>query len=181
VTHISITAFISLLSLLNLLLILGIIRRLREHESRIRDMSMRNDSQWQLPDLIPSVGESIEEFTAKTVDGAIIDQRSVFGGTNIFLDASCDSCHDRIPDIINWAKGGKREKIFAFVNGRDEDKADIIAALNPVAQVVSDAFQLHVTKSFRVRKFPAYLTLDSAGIITAASEDLHTLRHASAH
>ncbi|MFI7633496.1 hypothetical protein [Nonomuraea sp. NPDC049400] len=179
-THISITAVVSLLSLFNLLLMLGVIRRLREQDSRIRDMSVRNDPQWRLPSPIPGIGELIDEFTAETVDGAIIDHRRVFGGTVIFLDASCDSCHDRIPDIINWAKNGRRENIFAFVNGHDADKADMIAALNPVAQVVSDTFQLHVTKSFRVRKFPVYLTLDPEGIITAAGEDFHALFKASA-
>jgi hypothetical protein len=178
--YFSITALLCLLCLVNLLLMLGIVRRLRDHESRIQEMSMQRGPDWHPIDPIPSVGESIEEFTAETVDGAAIDHRSVFGATAVFLDANCDSCHDRIPEIAQWAKGGERARIFAFVNGQDEEKAEIIAALNPVTQVVSDTFQLHVTKSFRVRKFPAYLALDNRGTITAAGEDFHTLFQSSA-
>src|SRR5688572_23755647 len=90
--------FASVLGLLNLLLVIGVIRRLREHT----ELLSQHSSGARRADLVMlAAGERIGEFEAAIAGGdtfstAVLPQRLLAG----FFTPWCDSCHERLPAFI---------------------------------------------------------------------------------
>ncbi|WP_328338975.1 TlpA family protein disulfide reductase [Micromonospora sp. NBC_00421] len=103
---------VGVLVAVNLLLCLGIVRRVREHATRLAALP-------ELPaDGMLPVGAPVGSFTAHAVDGTPVTRESLpDGGLCVFLAADCPPCRDELPDVVEAAAAGRR--VVAVVVGDD--------------------------------------------------------------
>ncbi|MFG1656826.1 hypothetical protein ACGFIY_09895 [Micromonospora chersina] len=160
------------LGALNLLLALGVIRRLREHTKLLdalyeyvgatRTVGPGTDARG------PSAGDVVGDFTATTVDGLPVARDLLAGPTVVaFLSPDCRGCREQLPELLAWARGQDRQRVLAVVNGRSGDPAELVAALDPVAQVVVETARTPVADAFRVQAYPLFCVLGEGGVLTA--------------
>jgi hypothetical protein len=153
---------IGLLCLLNLALMLGVIRRLREHSARI---SSGISAQ---PDPMLSVGEMVDEFTTTTVDGEPVSRDLLTGQTIVgFFDPDCELCHEHLPGFIAEAGASGRERALAVVRGSGDDATEMVALLTPAARVVTEQRRGPVARAFHVKAMPSFCRLDESHVIRA--------------
>jgi hypothetical protein len=176
------------LCLLDLVLTFGVIRRLREHAAALeRLVAGPRPAGVPVPALVrpvgdpvalggaPPVGRRIGDFTARTVDGEqFATDRLADGTVVVFVAADCASCRAQLPDLVRWAGGRDRAHSLVVIDAQVADPADLVAALDPVAQVIVEPAGTAVTTAFGATAFPAYCVVDG-GRVTASSLDLSEL------
>ncbi|OKI81715.1 hypothetical protein [Micromonospora sp. CB01531] len=160
------------LGALNLLLALGVIRRLREHTKLLDALyEYVGATRTAAPGegaRGPSAGDVVGEFTATTVDGLPLAPDLLATPTVVaFLSPDCGGCREQLPELLDWARGQDRQRVLAVVDGRSGDPADLVEALNPVAQVVVEAVDGPVANAFRVQAYPLFCVLGEGGVLTA--------------
>jgi hypothetical protein len=152
---------------LNITLTVGIVRRLREHSTQLTEL--RN------PDAVMAGPETVTgEFSAETVDGQRLSERDWQGLTLVgFFSPTCTACHERLPVFIEHARRmpGGRPQVLAIVVGQ-EDTAEQVAQLTPVARTVVEAPDGPLAKAFSVKGFPAFAVVDDGRRILASGYDL---------
>ncbi|MGW4022109.1 TlpA disulfide reductase family protein [Streptomyces sp. NPDC005009] len=155
----SLTLFVGLLCALDLLLTLGVIKRLREHDSSLAAM----------PKAQPAVqiGDSVGEFTATAVDGTRVTAGALPGQTLVgFFSPTCRPCQEKLPQFVRYAaaRGNGPGSVLAVVVTEDADEGtEFVAALSPVARVLLDTPRGPVTRAFKARSFPTVLTTEAVG------------------
>ncbi|MEV7796272.1 hypothetical protein AB0O68_30440 [Streptomyces sp. NPDC087512] len=155
---IALTVFVGLLCALDLVLTLGVIKRLREHTALLA-----KGSQPARPAI--QVGESVGRFMATTVDGAPLEPGSLHGETLVgFFSPTCRPCQEKLPQFAAYAaaRSGGRDGVLAVVVTEEDDAAEFVAALSPVARVVVEGRQGPVGTAFMAHSFPTMLTVESA-------------------
>ncbi|MEJ3651517.1 hypothetical protein WEH80_00730 [Actinomycetes bacterium KLBMP 9759] len=167
---------VGLLVVLDLLLTFGVIRRLREHTELLSQRP-------SMPDIIAAPGTTISPFAATTVEGDVIADADLVGGTMVgFFSPGCGACTEQMPAFLTAAKShpGGQERVLAVVTGRDEDTVEQVQTLSPVARVVVVEHGHDVEKAFAVSGYPAFALMGEGGSV-AVSGSLTTVAAASAN
>lgn len=170
--HVAATVTLAMVTLLNLLLTLGVVRRLRgltpggAHPTDEPGPVMLAD------------GELVGSFTATATTGEVVDRARLSGLTLVgFFSPGCSACKDKLPDFIQraTAMAGGRERVIATITSREGVGEGMVAALEPVAQVVVEQQENPIFVAFDVRGFPAYCLIDADGRVQASAQDLRAL------
>jgi hypothetical protein len=160
------------LSLLNLVLLLGVVRRLREHESRLAAAELAGMAGEGPAELIAPVGSRVAEFSARTVDGRSLDKEALATPALVgFFSPGCDSCHERLPDFRRAAADNAGRALAVVVrDGADVDP--LVGELERVASVVVEDPDGPLTSAFGVRGFPVFALVGTGGTIEARGYQL---------
>ncbi|HEU5353251.1 MAG TPA: hypothetical protein VFU65_02260 [Actinocrinis sp.] len=162
---IALAVVVGAVSLLNLVLVLGVVRRLREHADRISRLSP------EPPNPMLAVAQQAEPFDAVTVEGEHVSRAALSGLTLVgVFSPNCPACAERLPRFLELAGSypGGRGRVLAVVVGERDEAGDQIAALSPVARVVLETMEGSITKALRIRGFPAFGVLDESGTVVSA-------------
>jgi len=160
------------LTLLNIAMLTAVVRRLREHETRIAALAEGAAVAAPPPEIIAPAGHRVEDFTAETVDGRQLDRTSLQSPALVgFFSPSCDSCHERIPDFRK-ATGDHDGSALAVVVRDGRDPAELVADLDGSATIVLEEPEGPLATAFGVRGFPAFALLDRDGTIRASGYEL---------
>ncbi|MFE9203520.1 TlpA family protein disulfide reductase [Micromonospora sp. NPDC007230] len=156
VTTVAMT-ILALVCALNLLLLVGVIQRLREYESRSSDPRQ--------PDLSLPVGARTGEFTAVSTTGVaisdrLLDRRTVVG----VFSPTCTPCHRQLPAFIEYA--GRADSAIAVVMTDGDDHTELAARLEESCPVVVEPQGGPITRALGVIGTPALLVLED-GVVVA--------------
>jgi thiol-disulfide isomerase/thioredoxin len=165
------------LCLVNLVLVLGVLRRLREHAERLDEHHGRHGGERDAP--MASVDGTVQEFTAVADDGTPLS-RGWLGGVVLvgFFSLSCKPCRDFLPRFVEAATrhpGGRAQTLAVVVGASDEAAAPFVAALRPVATLIREDEQGPVMTAFGVRGFPAFALVEEEGRVRASAFDIEAL------
>ncbi|MFD7712102.1 TlpA family protein disulfide reductase [Streptomyces sp. NPDC059786] len=152
------TVFVGLLCTLDLLLTLGVIKRLREHTELLAAARSAPPA--------AQVGDTIGEFHTVAVDGSPVGADALRGETLVgFFSPTCRPCQEKLPSFAELAaaRGGRRAGALAVVVTEEDDAAEFVAALEPVARVVVEQRQGPVGRAFKAHSFPTVLMVESDG------------------
>jgi hypothetical protein len=149
----------ALLTAGSLLLNLGVVRRLREHESVLSEIRMRPPA---TPVLAIKPGESPTPFEAVDVDGRELTHRAIAFSRVTFFTADCQACEKALPEFLARPPA-QREQTIAVVVGPEPATADYVERLRSRARVVREDFGGPVSTAFGVRGFPVTVLLDEDG------------------
>lgn len=148
-------AFVGTLGALNLVLLLGVIRRLREHTDLL---AQRANGTRELP--VIAVGERVGEATAVALSGAgISTSRLPDGAVVAFFATDCRPCREKVPAFADFARGlpGGPDQVLAVVVDVTGDGGLFTDVLAEVAQVVVEGPDGPLSKAFQVSAFPTAL------------------------
>ncbi|MCP2322879.1 thiol-disulfide isomerase/thioredoxin [Hamadaea flava] len=175
---IAIATFAAVLGLLNLLLLLGVVRRIREHTKLL-------DALYEVVGATPgltsqvaatAVGDVVGAFGATATDGAPVNRELIADGTVVaFLSPDCQACHEQLPDLVAWAAAQDRDQVLVVVDGRSGDPEPLVTMLEPVTRVVVDDAAAPFADAFGVRAFPTFFRLDAGGRVTGRGTRLSRL------
>jgi thiol-disulfide isomerase/thioredoxin len=162
---------LSLLSVLNLVLMLGVIRRLRDHTQRLDGLYERTGN----PATGLEAGEVAAEFETTTNDGETLSAASLGERTLIgFFSPSCAPCKDLAPKFAALAAG--HDGAIAVIAGFPDEMGDMLDLLSPVAKIVSgDVDGGPLAKAFGVEAFPRVFLVDETRTVLAAGHTLDAL------
>lgn len=162
---------LALLTLFNLVLLLGVVRRLREHSERLDGTG----AGLPVPEgpMMPA-GETVGAFTTTTTDGDTVARELLDGETLVgFFSPSCQPCKTQLPRFVAHAKSfaGGRDQVLAVVviGDADEDPEPYVTALAGVARVVVEPHGGPLYDAFDVNGFPSVALVDAAGTIQATA------------
>ena len=157
------------LGLLNLVLSFGIIRRLREqaaigHHDPAPDAG---EKPW-----MALQQQQVRPFAVETADGVRIDRDALPDRLLVaFLSATCDACAQRLPRFREVAGRLPRSQVLAIAVGPLEETVALRTELAEFAQVAAEEDLGPVAAAFSVEGYPAFLMLDSAGVVLASGWD----------
>lgn len=154
------------LGLLNLVLLLGVIRRLREHTELL------GDKQSTLPESMLEPGSIPGEFVATDLRGRTHTRADLPPMTLVaFLSPACDLCEAQIPDLLDRARDmpGGAEHVWVVVVGKGSETEPYAARFADVATVFVEPGTGPLPLAFGVKGFPAFGLLDERGILAANS------------
>lgn len=161
------SVFASVLTVVNLGLVVVLVRRVRELDQSVADLSAAS------PQPLLPTGVPIDEFETTTVDGQPLTHELLTAGTMVaFLSPSCETCHGHLPGWIEQASRlpGGRGQALAVV--RDEDVADeMVKPLSKVARTVVESKRGPVSRAFGLQATPAFCTMGEAHVIEAHGYD----------
>jgi hypothetical protein len=162
---------LTVLTLLNITLLLAVIRRLREHETRLAAVTTGATASAE-PEVVAAVGQHIPDFTAESADGRQLDRTSLVTPALVgFFSPSCDSCHERVPDFRKAADELDGTALAVVVrDGRDP--APLVADLRDAATVVLEEPDGPVATAFAVRAFPVFALVGADGTVRASGFEL---------
>jgi hypothetical protein len=159
---------LAVLTLMNIALLLAVVRRLREHETRFATLGSGTGQ----PEIVAPIGQHVEDFTAESVDGQPVDRLGLRAPALVgFFSPSCDSCHERIPDFRK-AAGDHPGSVLAVVVRDGRDPAPLVAELDEAATVVVEEPEGPVSTAFSVRGFPAFALIEADGTVGASGYEL---------
>ncbi|WP_283138243.1 hypothetical protein [Rhizohabitans arisaemae] len=154
--------FVGALCLLNLVLALGILRRLREHTAQLGRLG----------------GAALTPYDPAALVGRAMPAGAAATDVVAFFDVECDTCHERAPRFAELAEG--RTALVAVV-GDIGKAADLIQAVDGVANVVTGDDADRVAHALGLQVFPMFLRVGPDGTIVAAdTEPDHILAAAGA-
>ncbi|MFG1949390.1 TlpA family protein disulfide reductase [Nonomuraea sp. NPDC048826] len=164
---------------LNLLLMLAVLRRLREYDAKWARAGIDNLADRKM---VPEPGTQVADFTATTLDGAEIALSEPAGVSGAdgpllvgFFSPGCPACHDELPRFVEYAGAGGRDRNLVVISGSAEDAADIIEAVAPMARVVVEPIEGPLMTAFAVRGWPSFIALGQDGTVQAAAASVVTL------
>ncbi|MEV1329730.1 hypothetical protein AB0J20_09165 [Micromonospora costi] len=167
------TVLLGLLTLVNLLLILGVVRRLREHTELLSRPSPRDDAR-----VLPA-GATVGDFTATTTDGQPVSRDALVDETLVgFFSPGCDACDALLPEFIDRAATAPRGRagVLAVVEADQDAAQRYVAMLSPVARVVrQQPGTPGLIAALGVGALPAVYLLDGQGRVTASGHGLDGL------
>ncbi|SEG98043.1 hypothetical protein SAMN05444920_111167 [Nonomuraea solani] len=149
--------FVGLLCLFNLVLMLGVLRRLREHTAELGRLAGRSMLMPYDPGVL--VGRALPEAAA----GA-----RLVG----FFDVGCSTCHERAP---LFAEEAGKQPALAVVTGDGAKVGELVAVVGGVASVLTGEEAAHLTHALGVEAFPTFLRADEDGHVVAADTELAEL------
>ncbi|MEV6826035.1 TlpA disulfide reductase family protein [Amycolatopsis sp. NPDC051102] len=157
------------LGVLNLVLLLGVVRRLREHAKAIEAASKGGGT---APEVMIAPGASPDAFTTSTTDGAVLSGDLLPGSALIgFFTPHCGACTEQLPRFLERAEAepGGRSAVLAVVIGldTDDDTRAMARQFEAAARTVIEPPGGPVASAFGVRGFPAVCVLDDDGRIAS--------------
>jgi thiol-disulfide isomerase/thioredoxin len=163
---------LTLLTLFNLVLMLGVIRRLRDHSERLGSLGTGGIPVPPAP-IIPA-GETVGAFATVTTDGDAVSSELFDGETLVgFFSPSCQPCKAQLPKFVAYAESfhGGRDKVLAVVitGAPDEDADPYVTALSGAARVVVESHGGPLSEAFDITGFPSVALVDSAGTVRATA------------
>lgn len=150
----SVVILVGVLCLLNLLLIVGVIRRLRDHSTLLSGMG-------SAPPAI-EVGTEIDAFQVQTVRGEPLSRAELAEETVVaFFSPTCGPCKEELPKFTPFARNypGGRDRVLAVVVGEPQEADDFVAQLGPVAKVVVEERGGALGNAFKTSAFPTLMTV----------------------
>lgn len=153
------------LGLLNLVLVLGVIKRLRESAQ-----SAPIDS----PKVTIGPGDKPEPFAVEAADGSVVDSDGLAGALVGFLSPDCDACHERLPQFLAYAEAVGRDRTIAVLVGTPDEVAEMAARIRPVARVVMEPSYGPMATAFSTIGYPAVVLLDSTGAVAHSGTSFAT-------
>lgn len=163
---------VGLLSLFNLLLMLGVIRRIREYGAQLAASAGQGlHGPPPVSDLVP--GQSPAEFSVRIDEG-----RELSGPAGLrvvaFFSPLCSVCPERVPPFIDYVSNHAiaRDYVLAVIEHNEGLAAPAyVDKLAAVAQVCSGPDGDTVTQAFKMQGNPAFAVLNSDGVLVAAGYD----------
>ncbi|GGV87485.1 hypothetical protein GCM10010294_69450 [Streptomyces griseoloalbus] len=158
---------VALLGLLNLILMLGVLRRLRDHSALLAD---RGGNPFAI-----AVGQEIGEFETSTVDGEPISQDLLEDGTVVaFFSPGCGPCETEVPRFADFAETapGGRNRLLAVIVGETGDATPFVSALCAVSRVVVEDRNGALSTAFRATAYPTVLRVgreDTGQLVVTAN------------
>jgi thiol-disulfide isomerase/thioredoxin len=159
--------FVGLLCFFDLLLSFAIIRKLRHAAPDGGPVP-------QLPGLAAlSHGRPVPPFTATTIVSTQLSLSDFAGRPALFafFGAECKPCRDHLDQFAAYARGfpGGVRHVSVIVAGSADAAADIVVALQDLAQIVIEPDFGPVATAFSVAAFPTFVTVDPDGRIDHAA------------
>ncbi|WP_412543588.1 TlpA disulfide reductase family protein [Longispora sp. K20-0274] len=153
---------VGVLCVLNLFLSFGVIRRLREHTRSLEQLAGGQGG-----DIVLAAGGTVGPFVATTTTGAVVSDGALGGRTLVgFFSPSCEPCKERLPQFVEMARTFDG-RVLAVAVGADADVVDLVASLDPVADVVVETDDGPVNTAFAVRGYPALVVLDGLTVLSS--------------
>ncbi|MFC4118147.1 TlpA family protein disulfide reductase [Nonomuraea zeae] len=141
------------LCLLNIALTVGVIRRLREHETRMQPPPA--------PAVSAPVGAEVNDFTAVSISGKALSKSDTLLETNfLFISADCAPCRDKLPDYLEYLRSARPRTVAVLTpaEGDDTHFTEMRDALSTVADVVVEPYGEPIWKAFAIVGTPAFIT-----------------------
>ncbi|MFI6485737.1 TlpA family protein disulfide reductase [Nonomuraea sp. NPDC050663] len=166
---------------LNLLLMLAVLRRLREYDEKWARAGMDNLAEHRL---VPPPGTRIADFTATTLDGDEIALRDSAGVSGVggpllvgFFSIGCPACHEELPRFVEYAgtAPGGREQNLIVISGSAAEATGIIEVVSPMARVVVEPTDGPLMTAFNVQGWPAFVVLQRDGTVQNSAGGIATL------
>ncbi|MEU7246522.1 hypothetical protein [Streptomyces sparsogenes] len=161
------TVLVGLLGLLNLLLMLGVIRRLREQATPPQEAPVT---------ILPADSE-VGTFSAVDTEGNRLTRDDLTEDLLIiFLSPGCSACEDLLPLLVERAQEYGPDRVLAVVvrgtNGKG-NLGEYVDRLSPVARRVTVVdFGDALTKAFALAGMPAYAEMASSGRVAKSGRTL---------
>ncbi|MEV1174765.1 TlpA disulfide reductase family protein [Nonomuraea sp. NPDC049784] len=170
---------IAILCAFNLVLVLALAKRVRDLATLVAQA--RNTG--NVRDGFLAVGETVGDFTARTVDGRELTRDALTAGAVVgFFSTSCGACREKIPAFVEQARelrGQGRLALAVVVTGPD-DPASYVEPLEQAAHVVVEGHDGLVGSAFKVGAFPAFCVIGDHARVLAVSADPGEAAHAHA-
>jgi len=154
------------LGIVNLLLLLAVIRRLREHAERL-------DASSTAPAELLAPGAAVPPVTAITTDGRPLTDADLRGTLVGFFSPTCRHCRTQRPLFIERADA--EPAIAVVVDDGTADVAGDVDALTPVARVVVCGPDDPLPRAFSVHAYPALFLVGDDGAIRWSDVDLTSM------
>jgi hypothetical protein len=165
---VSLTVLLTVVVLVNLALTVGLVRRIRDYDSRLHRLEQGSPT-------MADIGERVGEFSAVTVDGDEITRGALVPGTIVgFFDPQCETCHSHLPGFAAAARSlpGGRSQTLAVVRD-EEDFQEMVDVLAGDVRVVLERRRGPVSRAFKVAAIPSFCLLGPDQ--TVATHDLAQL------
>lgn len=166
-------AVLAVLAAVQLLLVLGVIRRLREHTAVLARIRVGEPG----APVIVSPGESVGEFSAATIDGATIDRAGVpQPALFAFFSSGCGACRAAAAELARYAADlpGGRDHVIAVIGDGDR-AAELVDLVRDVARVIVEPEGGPVEAAFEVSGFPSYAYVANGWTVLASGYELGAL------
>ena len=158
-----VTVILALLVLINLGLMLVLLRRVANHDTRLAAIEKGAPT-------MADIGEKIEDFVTTTTDGEALRRDDLRPGTVIgFFDPDCEVCQSHVSGFVTAAgtrSGGDRSLSLAVI--REAEEADLMAdAFGPGIRSVIERRRGPVARAFHVMATPSFCTVGPGQIIAS--------------
>jgi thiol-disulfide isomerase/thioredoxin len=166
-------ALVGALCLIDLVLTLGVVRRLRDHSTRLSALSgFEPDA-----DTLRAPGVAVDPFTTEDVHGTPVSLTDLTQPTLVgFFSPNCPACEEKLPSFLDYARAfpGGRDRTLAVVAG-ESGGVRYRGALGDVATVVVEPEVVGpVQKAFGTRSYPSFLVVVD-GVVTQSTHDVADL------
>jgi thiol-disulfide isomerase/thioredoxin len=177
----AVVVLVGLLCVVDLLLTLAVLRRLREHTDQLGRLSGAAEHASMGVDRDKLVGRELPEFSATTVDGAVVSWESVTGGVDLvgFFSPGCAPCLTQAPLFAGETGRLAAGRTLALVAGSGPDAEDLIQILKGATDVVLAPDSMTLVKGLGIGAFPTFLRLDAGGVIVDAAVSVRDLAELS--
>ncbi|MDF8263945.1 TlpA family protein disulfide reductase [Luteipulveratus flavus] len=158
----------------NLLLLVAVLRRLREHQERLDAVRPIGDT--DETELAP--GQQIGGFTATTTSGDEVDQQSAVAGTTYvgFFSPTCPPCHEQLPLFLERLPQDARTLAVVLDDGDSpQERAEMVTRLKARTPVVIARPGDEIVQAFGVSAYPAMFVLDGDGVVQAGGHTVASL------
>jgi thiol-disulfide isomerase/thioredoxin len=167
-------AVVGVLCLIDLVLTLGVVRRLRDHSSRLTAM---NAAALDIPsDALRAPGSPVDPFTATDIDGVDRSLGDLAEPSLVaFFAPDCPACEEKLPAFLAYASAfpGGRDRTLAVVSGQ-AGGVKYRTALAEVGAVVMEPQRGPVQEAFGAKAFPTFLVIVD-GVVTTSTHDVADL------
>lgn len=172
--------FVGALCILDLLLTFAVLRRLREHTERLGQLSGAGHASAGV-DRAALMGRELPEFTATTVDGAVVSRESLAGEVELvgIFSPGCPPCHAQAPLFATEAAALPAGKTLALVAGSGRDADEFVGMLKGVGTVVTGQEGMKVVNGLSINSFPTFVRFDAEGAIVDAAASVPGLSMSS--
>jgi len=149
------------LGLLNLMIVLSIMRRLRERAE------VPTDSR-RAP-IIPA-GLTVANFATTTVSGAAVSRAALTGPTLVgFFEEDCGPCDAALPRFVATAGAYRKARVLAVVIAADDNpETNLVARLRQVGDVVREQRGSTLQAAFRVAAHPVFAVVEPGGVVRSS-------------
>ncbi|MFG3599485.1 TlpA family protein disulfide reductase [Micromonospora chersina] len=157
---------VAALGVLNLVLLLGVIRRLREHTDLL------NERQSAPPEVMLEVGSIPGDFVSTTVDGRVRTRADLPPMTLVaFISPGCDHCEEQLPLLRERAAEmpGGAEHVWVVVVGKGPETQTYADLFTGLATVFIEPGSGPLPTAFAIKGFPAFGLLDGRGIVASTA------------
>ncbi|MFD8379336.1 TlpA disulfide reductase family protein [Streptomyces sp. NPDC059679] len=163
-------AFVGTLGTLNLVLMLGVLKRLREHTELL---AQDTTGSRELP--VIAVGERVGDFTAVAESSGVeVSMARLSDGAVVaFFAPDCGPCREKVPAFAEFARtvpGGPGQVLAVVVDAAGEG-SDFVDRLRGVAQVVVEPPDGPLSSAFQVRAFPTIVRVGRRGGAVVITEN----------